>query len=154
VGAAWAVWFSTRRRYLFPFAERLLWFSSALSFFSGSHPRGQLRGGGKRFGLYPHLGNHLLRGIYSKPDGMRRHFGQSGHGLLVWFQRLRDHGVEPGDLLVDQLQSLQLQRKQLPMHRLRAAGQGIDKLLLATPQALFSQSRQFLGVALPAGQGL
>ena len=48
--------FSTRRRYLFPFAERLLWFSSALSFFSGSHPRGQLRGGGKRFGLYAHLG--------------------------------------------------------------------------------------------------
>ena len=52
--------FSTRRRYLFPFAERLLWFSSALSSFllpgTGSHPRGQLRGGGKRFGLYAHLG--------------------------------------------------------------------------------------------------
>jgi len=71
----------------------------------------------------------------------------------MWFQRLRDHAVELGDLLVDQLQSLQLQRKQLPVHRLRAAGQGIDKLLLATPQTLFSQSRQFLRVALPAGQG-
>jgi hypothetical protein len=53
--AAWAAWFSTRRRYLLPLAERLLWFSSALSSLSGtgSHPRGQLCRRGKRAGLYP-----------------------------------------------------------------------------------------------------
>jgi len=42
-----------------------LWFSSALSSFllpgTGSHPRGQLRGGGKRFGLYAHLGKQAQR---------------------------------------------------------------------------------------------
>jgi hypothetical protein len=36
---------------------------------------------------------NLLRGIYSET----RHFGQPGHHLLMWFQRLRDHAVESGD---------------------------------------------------------
>jgi hypothetical protein len=36
--AACTAWFSARRRYLFPFAERLLWFSSALSSFPGQVP--------------------------------------------------------------------------------------------------------------------
>jgi hypothetical protein len=47
---------------------------------TSSYPGGQLRGGGKRLGLYAHFGNRLLRGIYSET----RYFGQAGHRLFMY----------------------------------------------------------------------
>jgi hypothetical protein len=72
--AACATWFSTRRRYLLPFAERLLWFCSALS----SFPE-QLRRRRKCTctGLHAHFRDYLLRRIYSQTG----HFRQPHHRL-------------------------------------------------------------------------
>lgn len=104
-----AAWFSTRRRYLFPFAERLLWFSSALSSFPGQVPTQEVNcaAEGTVLACTPTSEITCCAGIYSEP----RQFGQAGHHLLIWSQRLRDHAVEPGDLLMEQLQPFQLQQE-------------------------------------------
>src|SRR6266513_2022128 len=71
-----AAWFSTRRRYLFPFAERLLWFSSALSSFPGQVPTQEVNcaAEGKVLACTPTSEITCCAGIYSEP----RHFGQAG----------------------------------------------------------------------------
>ena len=102
-------WFSTRRRYLFPFAERLLWFSSALSSFPGQVPTQEVNCAAEGNVLACTPTSEITCCAESSPKPGT--FGQAGHGLLMWFQRLRDHAVEPGDLLVDQLQPFQLQRE-------------------------------------------
>jgi len=71
--------------------------------------------------------DHLLRRMHSQTG----HFHQSDHGVLMRLHRLRDHAVEFGDLRIDHLQPLQLEREHFPLRRLRSSRQRIDQLLLA-----------------------
>ena len=101
---------------------------------TGSHPRGQLRCRWERTGLRAHLRDDLLRRIHSQT----RYFCQSDHGIWMGLHGLRDQAVELGHLLIDQLQSLELQGQHLPMHRLHSSRQSIDQLLLRALQPLIS----------------
>ena len=60
------------------------------------------------------------------------------HGVLVRLHGFGDHTVEPRHLLIDQLQSLELQGQHLPMHGLHSSRQSIDQLLLRSLQPLIS----------------
>src|SRR6266568_1414626 len=69
---------------------------------TGSHPRRELRCRRKRTRLGPYFGDDLLRRIRSQT----RHFCQSDYRVLMCLHGLRDHAVELGHLLIDQLQPL------------------------------------------------
>ena len=103
--AACAAWFSTRRRYLFPFAERLLWFCSALSSFPGQVPTQEVNSAAEAKVLAWHPPPRSPAVPNPLPN---RAFRQSDHGVLMRLHGLRDHAIELGNLLIDQLQPLQL----------------------------------------------
>src|ERR1039457_4465169 len=104
--AAGAAWSSTRRRYLLPFAERLLWFCSALSSLPGQVPTQDVNS--------PAEGNVLACAPTSamiccaESPSQSRYFRQSDHGVPMRLHGLRDHAIELSHLLIDQLQPLQL----------------------------------------------
>ena len=86
-----------------------------------SGPGGELARRGEGLRIYPHFRDHLLRGLHAKSG----YFRQPGHRLRMLLQRGRAHLAELTDLLVQQLQSFQMQFQQLQMARLRRAAQGV-----------------------------
>jgi len=82
-------------------------------FTSGAQPSpgGELSRRSERFGIGSHFGNKLLCRVHSES----RDFGHPGHCVLVLLQGRGGELVQPGDLLVQQVEAFQIQFQEFAM---------------------------------------